>query len=76
MKRLFLTTTLLVAAGVATNAWAFGGLLDGITGHKSHSGGVNAIGVHIDGEGGANIDIRTCDSETEELVGTECCLKT
>ena len=77
MKKLLLTTTLLVATSVTTQAGAFGGL--GILGHKSsHKGGVNAIGVHIDTENKEqpNIDIRSCDSETEELVGSECCKKT
>ena len=77
MRKLLLTTTLIAATAVSTNAWSFGGL--GILGHKSsHKGGVNAIGVHIDTENKEqpNIDIRSCDSETEELVGSECCKKT
>lgn len=69
MRKTLLFSTMLLAA---TSVWAFGGV--GIFGHKSHhSSGVNSIGVHVNGEDNKpNIDIRTCDSKTEELVGTEC----
>ena len=57
---------------ISTSVWAFGGV--GIFGHKSHhSSGVSSIGVHYNGtDNKPNIDIRSCDSETEELVGSEC----
>ena len=76
MRKILLTTTLIAVTTVSTNAWAFGGIVDGITGHKSHHSGVSSIGVHYNGEGQVDVDIRTCDSETEELVGSECCKKT
>lgn len=63
------------ASIIAGEALAFGGIGIGSGGgHKSstYKGGVDAIGIHINGKGKANIDIRTCDSATEELVGTEC----
>ena len=61
----------------ATDAYAFGGLFGGSSGSGHKSAGVDAIGVHVNGKDNKpNIDIRTCDSETEELVGSECCLKT
>ena len=71
-KTLLLTTCVLIS----TSVWAFGGV--GIFGHKSHhSSGVSSIGVHYNGKDDKpNIDIRSCDSETEELVGSECCKKT
>ena len=73
MRKILLTTTLIAVTTVSTNAWAFGGIVDGITGHKSHHSGVSSIGVHYNGKDDKpNIDIRTCDSETEELVGSEC----
>ena len=73
MKKTLLIGTILLAT---TSALAFSGMIDRITGNKSnhHSGGVNAIGVHVDENSTkpADIDIRSCDSETEELVGSEC----
>ena len=62
---------------VATSVWAFSGIgIGSLQRHKSKSG-VDAIGVHIDSSGKkANVDVRSCDSETEELVGSECCKKT
>ena len=73
MKKTLLLSTILLAA---TSAFAFGGIFGG--GHKSHpSSGVDSIGVHYNGKDNKpNIDIRSCDSETEELIGSECCLKT
>lgn len=73
MKKVLLFGTML---GVATTALAFGGIFNHGNKSTTYKGGVNAIGVHIGGEGQVDIDIRNCDSETEELVGTECCLKT
>ena len=73
MRKLFLLGTML---GVATTALAFGGMFNHGSKSTAYKGGVDAIGVHVNGKGKADIDIRSCDSETEELVGSECCLKT
>ena len=69
MKKILLFGTML---GMATTALAFGGVFSHGNKSTTYKGGVDAIGVHINGKDKANIDIRTCDSETEELVGTEC----
>ena len=63
---------------MATTAFAFGGIFGGGGNSSSRkTAGVDAIGVHVNGKGTKpNIDVRTCDSETEELVGSECCKKT
>ncbi len=71
MRKFLLLSSIFVASTVL----AFGG--GGGGGRTRHfyerHGGVDAIGIHIDGKDNKpNIDIRTCDSETEELVGTEC----
>ena len=76
MRQLFLTTTLLVAAGVATNAFAFGGIGLGLKSNSHKSSGVDAIGVHINGKGKADIDITDGDSEIcppERQCGDYCC---
>ena len=72
MKKFLLLGTMLC---VATSAFALGGFFGG---HKSHNySGVDAVGVHYNGDDKKpDINIRTCDSNTEELVGTECCPKT
>ena len=72
MRKTLLLGTILF---VATSAWALGGFFGG---HKSHNySGVDAVGVHYNGDDKKpDINIRGCDSKTEELLGTECCPKT
>ena len=73
MRKVFLTTTILLTASTAL---AFGGVFNHGSKSSTYKGGVDAIGVHVNGKGKADIDIRSCDSETEELVESECCKKT
>ena len=67
MRKILLTTTLLVATGVATQVGAFGGF--GVLGHKSsHKGGVNAIGVHINVDNKGQPDIKFVDENTGKAL--------
>ena len=72
MRKLLLLGTVFVA----TSAMAFSGVFGGGGGGGRKSSGVDSIGVHVNGKDKANIDIRSCNSETEELLGNECCPKT
>lgn len=69
MKKFLLLGTIFVA----TTAFAFGGIFGG-GGHKSsHSGGVDAIGVHINGKDKANIDIlEPCPDGLERNTDGTC----
>ena len=69
MKKVFLLGTML---GVATTAFAFGGVFNHGSKSSTYKGGVDAIGVHFGGE--------TSDSQTEEETcsadkkcGDGCC---
>jgi len=70
MKNLFLLTTALC---VATNVWAFAGIGLGLK-SSSHKSGVSSIGVHVNGEGQA--DIQTSCPEHSEWSGIECVCET
>jgi len=69
MKKISIVLLLLAS----TSAFAFGGGGGGQgRTHKWYNHGVDSIGVHIDGDGGA--DIITCKDD-EELIGDECLKK-
>lgn len=67
MKKFLLLSTIFVAG----TAFAFSGLVDGITGNKSHNyHGVNAIGVHINGD---TPDSQEESCSAEKQCGDTCC---
>ena len=78
MRKTLLITTILLGT---TSVWAFGGGGGGGHGRKaaSYQGGLDAIGVHINGKGKADIDIIDDDDSQEgacgegTICGDGCC---